>query len=162
MDAFPLELLQLITIFTPRKDLPSLACTCSRLLNPSQQELYRHVTLCSNAHLKSTLPLLVRDDISKRVIELSIIGFSPFIRPNAPASYEMLKGLRNLCTLSIQNCPTTFSTVADQGEFQQVLMTYCPLLRNLTVVNSGFIGSQLLLGGLRNVVWREGQGVVPQ
>jgi hypothetical protein len=100
----------------------------------------------------------MREDISKGVIELAFLGFSPFIRPNGPASYEMLKGLRNLCTLSIQNCPTIFSTVADQGEFQQVLMTHCPLMRNFKAVNSGFIGSQLLLGGLENIVWAEDQG----
>lgn len=162
MDAFPLELLHLIVAFTPRQDLPSLARTCSILLDPSRQELYRRVTLRSNAHLKRALPLLMREDISKRVVKLSILGFSPFIRPNGRASYEMLKGLRNLCTLSIQNCPTIFSTVADQGEFQQVLMTYCPSLRKFKVVNSGFIGSQLLLGGLQNIIWEEDQGSAPQ
>ncbi|KIM37747.1 hypothetical protein M413DRAFT_30674 [Hebeloma cylindrosporum] len=158
MDAFPLELLHLIVAFTGRKDLPSLARTCSALLNPSRQELYRQVTLRSDAHLKYTLSLLMREDISKRVIELHILGFSPFIQPNGPASFEMMKGLRNLATLSIQNCPATFSTVADQGVFQQVLTTYCPSLKNIRVVKSGFIGSQLLLGGLQNIIWEEDQG----
>lgn len=162
MDTLPLELWHLIVAFTRRQDLPSLACTCSILLNPSRQELYRHVTLRSDVHFKCTLPLLMQEDISKRVIELAILGFSPFTRPNGSASYEMLKGLRNLGTLSIQNCPTIFSTVADEGEFQQVLTAYCPLLRNFRVVNSGFIGSQLLLGGLQNIIWEEDQGSAPQ